>query len=312
MKLSISEINKLPLNSRIEGALFVKASSVDYVKKYVSMKLSDGELEIDAKMWKSTDAPEKGSVIDIVATTSEFADIRNIIVSSYSLSALGRMDFVKQGPIDIELLKANFDVLLGKIESNVIKEFVSSCYKPIMDRLTCCPAAVGHHHVYPTGTFQHTVEVAEIAYSTAVTLERHKSCDVAMDLVIAGALLHDLGKYYCYTYNEGIPEMTNLGKNLDHIAVGQRVLDSVAMGLGVMTTDWYTDLLHIVLSHHGKLEYGSPVVPNTVEAYIVSQADMTSSQVEAMQSEISKLSAMEQEWSDKKSFKFGTFLHARR
>lgn len=312
MKLSISEINKLPLNTRIEGALFIKASSVDYVKKYVSMKLSDGELEIDAKMWKCTDAPEKGSVINIVATTSEFADTRNIIVTSYGPSELGRLDFVAKGPISIESLKESFEKLLTSIEHENLCSFVMECYEPVLDRISCCPAAVGHHHVYPTGTFQHTIEVAELARYNALILRKYKSCSVDVDLVIAGALLHDLGKYYCYTYVDGVAEMTDLGKNLDHIAIGQRYLDKTAMGLGVIDEAWYSDLLHIVLAHHGKLEYGSPVVPNTVEAYIVSQADMTSSQVEAMQSEIAKLSAMEQEWSDKKSFKFGTFLHARR
>lgn len=312
MKLSIAEINKLPLNTKVEGALFVKASNVDYVKKFVSMKLSDGELEIDAKMWKSVDAPEKGSVIDIKAATNEYNDVRNIIVNSYTPSDLGRMEFVNPGPVGIDSLKSSFEKLLSSIEHEDLCSFVMRCYEPILGNITSCPAAVGHHHVYPTGTFHHTIEVTELARYSALVMGKYRSCSANVDLVIAGALLHDIGKYYCYTYNDGVPEMTDLGKNLDHIAVGQRVLDRTAIELGLIDKTWYSDLLHIVLAHHGKLEYGSPVAPNSVEAYIVSEADMISSQVQAMQSEIDKLNVMDMEWSDKKSFKFGTFLHARK
>ena len=126
------------------------------------------------------------------------------------------------------------------------------------------------HHAYTGGLLEHSVSVAIGARDMA----RHYSdfkIPVNMDLVIAGALLHDIGKLESYSMNPA-PQVTVSGIAVEHIAMGvgmfmkfaelEKLDKNIALALG-----------HIIASHHGKLEYGSPVLPATPEAFIVSAAD---------------------------------------
>jgi len=134
------------------------------------------------------------------------------------------------------------------------------------------PGSVNGHHAKLGGLLLHVWEVASIARHTARTV-RHAN----VDLVVAGALLHDIGKVDAYGVSPDGFSHTVVGSLLGHVALGAFMLDrrmqAMCPALGAAQQH---ELLHMVLSHHGALEFGSPVQPMTTEAEIVHWADEAS------------------------------------
>lgn len=134
-----------------------------------------------------------------------------------------------------------------------------------------CPASTRGHHAQLGGLLKHTAEVAVIARAVA------RSCGADLDLVFAGVLLHDIGKLESYSWH-GTFDFTKAGSLVGHVALGALMLDR---RLDEETEPPCTEeerqvLLHLVLSHHGRLEYGSPVTPMTLEAEVLHWADNAS------------------------------------
>ena len=134
-----------------------------------------------------------------------------------------------------------------------------------------CPASTRGHHAQLGGLLKHTTEVAVIARAIA------RSCGADLDLVIAGVLLHDIGKLESYSWH-GAFDFTVPGSLIGHVTLGALMLDR---RLDEEEEPPCTEaerqvLLHLILSHHGRLEYGSPVTPMTLEAEVLHWADNAS------------------------------------
>ena len=132
------------------------------------------------------------------------------------------------------------------------------------------PGSTKGHHAKVGGLLQHTVEVANIAVTSARALRRAN-----VDLVTAGALLHDIGKVEAYEVGPGGFAATPCGLLVGHVVLGVLHVERRLQTLGEppCTEGQLLELRHMILSHHGKLEFGSPVIPMTLEAQIVHQAD---------------------------------------
>jgi 3'-5' exoribonuclease len=130
-----------------------------------------------------------------------------------------------------------------------------------------CPAALRYHHPYLGGLLEHTWFVARHALaSLAIYPELNR------DLVLAGAILHDLGKIKELA-NPPAPERTVPGHLLGHIVLGWEMVRVAAQGLEFPDPTVLVQLEHIILSHHGSMEFGSPILPKTREALLVNFLD---------------------------------------
>jgi 3'-5' exoribonuclease len=140
------------------------------------------------------------------------------------------------------------------------------------------PGSTGGHHAKIGGLLMHVYEVTNIAKQTARTMKAN------VDLVVAGALLHDVGKVESYTIGAGGFTFTPCGLLLGHVVLGVMMLERrlAAVGAPVCSEGQLLDLQHMILSHHGKYEYGSPVEPMTTEAEIVHWADEASAKANDM------------------------------
>ncbi len=136
----------------------------------------------------------------------------------------------------------------------------------IYDKFIMNPAGMRMHHAYIGGLLQHSVDVAGIAIALAEQIG-----NVDKDLVVAGALLHDIGKLREISSQIGFP-YTNEGRLLGHIAMSVMMVQDAAAKLKLPQAR-LEQLQHILLSHHGETEKGSPVVCATKEAFIVHYAD---------------------------------------
>jgi 3'-5' exoribonuclease len=140
------------------------------------------------------------------------------------------------------------------------------------------PGSTGGHHAKVGGLLLHVFEVTNIARQTARTMKAN------VDLVVAGALLHDIGKVESYTIGAGGFTFTPCGLLMGHVVLGVMMLERrlAALGEPVCSEGQLLDLQHMILSHHGQLEYGSPVTPMTAEAEIVHWADEASAKANDM------------------------------
>lgn len=160
--------------------------------------------------------------------------------------------------------------------------------RQLLERITCAnearlrtwPAAQTLHHAYRAGFLEHIVKIAEIGDGLA----RAYAADA--DLVFAGAVLHDIGKLQELDYTFSASYSRD-GRLIGHIALGVLLVRETAAAIPGFPPLLLTQVEHLVLSHHGCLEFGSPVVPHTIEAFIVSFADDLDAKVNMVRHAIS-------------------------
>ena len=179
-------------------------------------------------------------------------------------------EFVQRSPIPVETLLKGLDEILG--QCGELEAFVRSVLESdgIRRDFESFPAAVSHHHAYTAGLLEHTISVARAAVAMA-DASIASGYPVDRGIVAAGALLHDLGKLDAYRLSP-MPQMTVPGTVIDHVALGYARFDRLAETFG-LEERLRLALGHILISHHGSKEFGSPALPATPEAMIVSSAD---------------------------------------
>jgi len=158
------------------------------------------------------------------------------------------------------------DAELRDLVKKLLEEGLSHEEAPELDGLEEAPASRKGHHSYPGGLLEHTVATAKLALAMAEVFEEVYGVQVDRDVVLAAAILHDLGKAVSYEESEGGYKYSEFARRLDHLTA--------------LTAELYArgapmELIHAVAAHHGR---GSPVPPNTPEALIVHLADNADAQ----------------------------------
>ncbi|MGE4426244.1 MAG: HD domain-containing protein, partial [Solirubrobacteraceae bacterium] len=138
----------------------------------------------------------------------------------------------------------------------------------VWSRFRTAPAARHYHEAYPHGLLDHTLRVADAVERLAPTIP-----GVDRDVAVAGALLHDVGKSESYTDDPVEPTMSDRGRLEGHIVLGYEIVRRAVDAIDGFPEAIARSLRHVVLSHHGRLEFGSPVVPATREAMLVHHVD---------------------------------------
>lgn len=136
------------------------------------------------------------------------------------------------------------------------------------------PSSCSQHHEYKHGLLEHSINVAEVALNISAHYGQYDR-----NLIVCGALLHDLGKTLVYSINKDKAVKNEKDKLFGHITLGvMQIVD--ALGLNTIIDDEdYSKIVHIILASHGKREWGSPVEPSIPEAFIVHLADMADSRL---------------------------------
>ena len=139
---------------------------------------------------------------------------------------------------------------------------------PTWEAFRTAPAAKHYHQAYRCGLLEHCLTVAQAVSATSATFP-----GIDRDVAVTGALLHDIGKLEAYTSDPLAIDMTDAGKLQGEIALGYYRVRRLIEEIPGFPVERATAVLHIILSHHGSLEFGSPVVPCTREATLVHMID---------------------------------------
>ena len=294
--LNIKDVKQLPKNSDffLRGAVSKLIRRVDRNNNpFWEMTISDPSGDLDGKIWnlsiwwniqggdKFPIDPDncglhfEGSSVEIEGHIAEFRDLLQ-----YNFNSIYYLDqnnypphmFSKQSPVNADVLEAKFRNLIASIQHKDLHSFLEAVFfsHNLWDKFKVWPAAVSIHHAYTGGLLEHSVSVA----LGAQDISAHYSdfmIPVNLDLVIAGALLHDIGKIEAYSIAP-TPQVTTKGNVIEHITLGYNMFTKFAEAEG-LPDDITLALGHIIISHHGRKEFGSPVLPETPEALIVSAAD---------------------------------------
>lgn len=271
----------------------IKSRSDKNNKPFWDLALIDSEGSIDAKVWsdgKWWDS-RSGEKVQIDPFTS---DIPALILNSsvgvigiasdyrgkqqYQFIEVFLLDperfpvsgFIQASPVPVERMEEELRAMISSC-GPVVRAFLEKTFSgDLLKDFRDLPAAVSHHHAYVHGLLEHTVAVTRGARALGEAYKR-SGVDIDLDVVTAGGLLHDIGKIESYRLDP-FPSMTVPGTVIDHIALGYSLFSRLAGEHG-LDADITTAIGHILVSHHGRKEYGSPVLPATPEAMVVASAD---------------------------------------
>ncbi len=248
-------------------------------KPFLTMVLGDATGAISAKVWEDSLKRYPGpyapsAFVAVQGQVESYQGELQINVKKIylvdDLRAQGRdlPDFdpallIPVTPHDREQMWRELQQLAANHLRSPMKELVLNLLSRYETELLECPAARKLHHPYLGGLLEHTWSVARHALQSLAVYP-----DLNPDLVLAGAILHDLGKVKELA-NPAAPERTRDGELLGHIVLGWEMVREEARSLDFPDPDQLLQLEHIILSHHGSLEFGSPVLPKTREALLV-------------------------------------------
>jgi 3'-5' exoribonuclease len=252
-------------------------------KPYLSLVLGDKSGTIVAKVWNDIlkKSPGPFAVGDFVGVKGQVDSYKQEIQINVKyleteesirsrggdLSAFDPELLLQATPYDREALWQELGQLAETQIRPPLKDLVLKVLELYREEFLVCPAALRYHHPYLGGLLEHTWFVTRHALaSLALYTELNR------DLVLAGAMLHDLGKIKELT-NHAAPERTVPGHLLGHVVLGWEMVRAAAQGLDFPDPTLLVQLEHIILSHHGTLEFGSPIVPKTREALLVNFLD---------------------------------------
>lgn len=240
---------------------------------YLNIELRDSSGTINAKKWDVFTNDESiivpGEVIFVdgdVIKYKESLQMKITAVSSVNPEDVDIAKFIKAPPVPKEELVKRFKAYVESIKNEDCRKILDYLVNRMSPKLWDYPAAVSVHHDYLSGLLMHTVSMADIA---TFLCDYYK--DIDRDILITGVLLHDMGK--CIEFEGPVIYKYSLeGKLLGHISIMMAEIRRAAIGLGI-TSEVPILLEHMVLSHHGQHEFGSPVLPQTKEALLLSLID---------------------------------------
>jgi 3'-5' exoribonuclease len=273
-------------------------------KNFLSMQLADRTGSIDSRVWENAEAAQlivqTGDVVRIKGATQTFQGRLQLIV--HKVEKLGQ-DTVESGLLiaasrrSAEQMFNELIALVSELPGGPVREILEvTLNEPeIRKRLLTHPAAKTIHHAYRSGLLEHVLSISRLM----LAIHAHYSAEgVRLDLplLVFGAIYHDIGKLWELD-GDGPYSYTDRGRLIGHMSIAVELIEKKSSVIEGMTESLKDKLKHIVLSHHGKLEYGSPKEPMFLEAMIVAMIDDFDSKVAAISQFIENERQSGAEWS---------------
>jgi 3'-5' exoribonuclease len=253
-------------------------------KSYLNLILADQSGEIEARKWHGADLVigqiRSGDVVIINAKVNQYQNRLQLIVTEISkLNAdqFNREDYIQKSGAAPEKMFNDLLAIVEKCDEVYIKDLLLSIlHDPeIARRLKIWQAGKSIHHAYQSGLLEHILSCCHLA----LFLSPHYHTNTSY--VLAGCILHDLCKVF--ELSEGpVVDYTDEGKLVGHLVKGVEIVDHYSNKIKNFPHNVKLHLKHILLSHHGEYEYGSPKTPSTKEAYLVHLIDYMDSKIASM------------------------------
>jgi 3'-5' exoribonuclease len=290
-KIFIKEIKD---RAQVDSVFLVKEKITAMAKNgkpYLTLRLMDKSGEVDAKVWDNVDTLaalfDKDDFILVRSKASVYLGKMQLVISELRKvpeEEVVLVDFLPETGRDIREMEAELAALVATLSEPNLKMLLTSFFDDpeFLAVYRTAPAAKGMHHVYLGGLIEHSLAVAKLVDRIVPLYE-----GLNRDLLIAGALLHDVGKVREMTYLRSF-DYTDEGKLLGHITIGVAMVQEKIGGMEGFPQELAMLLQHMLLSHHGQYEFGSPKRPKTLEATVLNYLDDLDSKINGIRTHIGR------------------------
>ncbi len=246
--------------------------------EYLDLVFQDASGELRAKVFQDVEALKKefdaGEFVKVQGRANLFHGhvelildkIRRVMPERDAADGFREDECILSAPRPIDEMWAELKARLDSVGDPALRALLLWVADTHADRLRVWPAARQVHHAYRSGLLEHILQIMKVSDLIAGAYGANR------DLVIAGALLHDIGKLRELSYAVAT-EYSVSGNLMGHITIGVGMLHEAAQAVPGFPPELELQLAHLILSHHGALELGSPVKPMTTEAFILAAVD---------------------------------------
>ena len=287
-------VSELEPNQLILGVFLVQHKEIRQKKTgepYLSLTLADRSGDVDAKMWDNVpevmDTFDRDCFLKVKGMVQLFQNKPQLTI--YRLQKLSETeidiaDFLPASRRDRDEMFAELKGWIASMTNLHLKALIETIFadEAIALAYRTAPAAKSIHHGWIGGLIEHVLSVCQLAKVTAAHYP-----DIDFDLLLTGVILHDIGKIRELTYARSLGYSTE-GQLIGHISIGVRMVEDALRKLPGFPPLLRDLVEHMILSHHGSLEFGSPKVPMFLEAMLLHQIDNLDSKMEAMRAHIAK------------------------
>jgi len=260
--------------------------------RYFALTLCDRTGQIDARMWEIEDAGEfaAGDVVKVRGEVSRFNEKLQVKVEKIRRAAPGEYelaDFVPQSQRDIGEMWVELEGWVASLRDADLKRLLEAFLndEDLARALKEAPAAKGLHHAWIGGLLEHMLSLMAMCEAAA----QHYP-EVNRDLLLSGVVLHDIGKLRELSWGTSF-DYTLEGQLLGHITIGIGMIEGKIAGLPDFPAEKRLLVEHLVLSHHGEFEFGSPKLPMTPEAIVLHYLDNLDAKMQTLRSEFARAEA---------------------
>lgn len=281
-------IANLPVKEEVSSTFLVKFIALvegKDGKAYLNIVLSDGTGDLESRIWTNAqqinERIAKNDFVQVLGKVNIYQGRKQFIISDIQKldqKSVNPDDFVMKAARSAEDMFNDLEKIVMGLSDVYIKELliVILSDQEISRRLKLWQAGKSIHHAYQAGLLEHVLSCSQLG----LTLSRHYQ--VNENYVVAGTILHDLCKIYELSSGYTI-DYTEEGKLVGHLARGLELIDRYSYKIKNFPYDLKMHLKHIILSHHGQYEFGSPKLPQTSEAFLVHLIDLMDSKMNSME-----------------------------
>jgi len=298
-------VEKLKEGDRFEDLFLIKNVKLGETragKPYMVLTVMDKSGEVSGPVWDNVPALQEicraGDVVRLTGSVQSYRDTLQLRIDGVSQVPQKAVDlghFYPASHRNIGEMADEIQDLVLSITNPFLKKLLNLFFKKgeWWQNFQEAPAAKGIHHAYIGGLLEHSLSVAMVADFLA-----GHYAGVDRSLLLAGALLHDIGKLEELKMEGGLVEYTVRGRLKGHLVIGSEMVARAAEKISAFPDELLEQLQHLILSHHGRMEFGSPAVPMTVEAFMLSFLDDLDAKMNITEQLRRKMDNKEMSWTD--------------
>jgi 3'-5' exoribonuclease len=290
-------VKDLKEKETVSSAFLIKFSALSTDKNgkpYMNLVLMDNSGEVESRIWDDANIYAAQAVRDsfvwVEGRCQSYQNRKQIVIHKLQMLREDQIEpkhYVPEGTVDPEPLYAKLLAYIERIEDphyRALAEIILKDDADVVEKLKRAPAAKSYHHAYKAGLLDHMVSVMGLIDSVGA----HYAARLDMNLLLIGGLLHDIGKLWELSY-ERVTDYTTEGKLIGHLVMGTELierkvneLNAKGLAIGPFPEERKIVLKHLILAHHGELEFGSPKRPKCLEALVLHYVDDLDSKVNAI------------------------------
>lgn len=285
--LNQKEIISLATGERV--TLYLLISKIEKRKTktgsdFLNLEFRDQTSTIVGRYWQGfesfLDSVKEGSIAKVAGKVDEYNGIKQIIIDKARVvedeDKVGIDDFLPRSERELPIMIDELNEKISSIQNPFLKKLIDKMLSGnSYEKYIRVPAGKAWHHSYISGLLEHTIEIIKIC---ELMCEFHS--ELNRDLLITGAILHDFGKVEELSIESGF-DYTDKGRLMGHIVICSNMINEAASTIPDFPAELLNLVQHLVLSHQGKLEQASPVLPKTLEAIALYHADELSAKTNA-------------------------------